>query len=275
VKPPRFDYVRPETVDEALEVLATEAGNARVLAGGQSLVPMLGMRLARPSLLIDINRIAGLKDIRQEKYAILVPAAARQAALLAFPGLREACPLLARAMPWIGHAQTRSRGTVCGSIAHADPSAELVLCLVALGGSVNLRSRRRRRSVAAREFFAGLMTTSREEDELVESVTFPVARGGAGYAFAEFARRHGDFAIVSVAAVARPDAIEVTVGGVDDVPAHRSWARLPGDDLDDALNTLAWELDARDDIHADARLRRDLVRSIGRRTVEEAAACIA
>jgi 2-furoyl-CoA dehydrogenase FAD binding subunit len=275
MKPPRFDYVRPETVDEALEVLAAEAGNARVLAGGQSLVPMLGMRLARPSVLIDINRIGGLKDIRREKDAILVPAAVRQATLLAFPGLQKISPLLARAMPWIGHAQTRSRGTVCGSIAHADPSAELVLCLVALGGSVNLRSKRRRRSIPAGEFFVGLMTTSREEDELVESVTFPAARSGEGYAFAEFARRHGDFAIVSVAAIVRSDAIEVTVGGVDDVPARRSWPRLQGDDLDGALNTLAWELDARDDIHADARLRRDLVRSIGRRTIEEATACIA
>jgi 2-furoyl-CoA dehydrogenase FAD binding subunit len=178
-------------------------------------------------------------------------------------------------MPWIGHAQTRARGTVCGSIAHADPSAELPLCLLVLGGAVNLRSGKTRRAVAAKDFFVGLMTTDRHDDELVESVTFPTASDGTGYAFAEFGRRHGDFAIVSVAAVARADAVEVTVGGVDDMPVGRAWPRLAGADLEDALNTLAWELNARDDIHADARLRRDLVRSMGRRTIEEAVSCIA
>lgn len=270
-----FDYVRPDTVGEALEVLAAEGGDARVLAGGQSLVPMLGMRLARPSVLIDITRIAELGTIGRHNGGIVVPAAVRQAALLAMPGLERASPLLAAAMPWIGHAQTRARGTVCGSIAHADPSAELALCLVALGGTVNLRSRKTRRTVAAQDFFVGLMTTERRDDELVESVVFPPAGKGVGYAFSEFGRRHGDFAIVSVAAVAKADAMEVTVGGVDDMPVRRVWPRISGADLDDALNTLAWELNARDDIHADARLRRDLVRSMGRRTIEEAVSCIA
>jgi 2-furoyl-CoA dehydrogenase FAD binding subunit len=275
MKPARFDYVRPDTIEEALEVLAAEGSDARVLAGGQSLVPMLSMRLARPSVLIDITRIAGLQEIRNGKGGIVVPAATRQAALLAAPGLERTHPLLAAAMPWIGHAQTRARGTVCGSIAHADPSAELALCLLAVGGTVNLRSGKTRRAVAAKDFFVGLMTTDRHDDELVESVTFPTASDGTGYAFAEFGRRHGDFAIVSVAAVARADAVEVTVGGVDDMPVGRAWPRLAGADLEDALNTLAWELNARDDIHADARLRRDLVRSMGRRTIEEAVSCIA
>lgn len=270
-----FDYVRPDTVGEALEVLAAEGGDARVLAGGQSLVPMLGMRLARPSVLIDITRIAELGTIGRHNGGIVVPAAVRQAALLAMPGLERASPLLAAVIPWIGHAQTRARGTVCGSIAHADPSAELALCLVALGGTVNLRSRKTRRTVAAQDFFVGLMTTERRDDELVESVVFPPAGKGVGYAFSEFGRRHGDFAIVSVAAVAKADAMEVTVGGVDDMPVRRVWPRISGADLDDALNTLAWELNARDDIHADARLRRDLVRSMGRRTIEEAVSCIA
>lgn len=275
MKPARFDYVRPDTIDEALEVLAAEGSDARVLAGGQSLVPMLSMRLARPSVLIDITRIAGLQEIRHEKGGIVVPAATRQAALLAMPGLERTHPLLSAAMPWIGHAQTRARGTVCGSIAHADPSAELPLCLLALGGAVNLRSGKARRAVAAKDFFVGLMTTDRHDDELLESVTFPTASDGTGYAFAEFGRRHGDFAIVSIAAIVRADTVEVTVGGVDDMPIRRAWPRLAGADLEDALNALAWELNARDDIHADARLRRDLVRSMGRRTIEEAVSCIA
>jgi len=273
MKPAPFDHVCAESLDEALDVLAAEGEAARILAGGQSLIAMLSMRLARPAVLVDIMRLPELAAIGQEGDGLAVPAAARQADLLAHPGLARSHPLLAAALPWLGHPQTRARGTVCGSIAHADPSAELPLCLVALGGSVQLRSRRGRRSLAAADFFLGMMTTGRREDELVEAVTFPAARPGTGHAFNEFGRRQGDFAIVSVAAIVSAEAIEVTIGGVDDVPARRTWPRLAGAALEDALNTLAWELHARDDIHADARLRRDLVRAIGRRTIEEAAAC--
>jgi 2-furoyl-CoA dehydrogenase FAD binding subunit len=168
----------------------------------------------------------------------------------------------------------RERGTVCGSVAHADPSAELPLCLMALGGSVRLVSKRGRRSVEARDFFTGLMSTDRHEDEMIEAVVFPGAKREAGYAFREFGRRHGDFAIVSVAAIVTAIAIEISVGGVDDVPARRVWPRVEGSALDDALNALAWELDARDDIHADQRLRRDLVRSLGRHVIMEASRCL-
>jgi 2-furoyl-CoA dehydrogenase FAD binding subunit len=275
MKSARFDYVRAESLDEVLDVLAAEGGEARVLAGGQSLVPMLSMRLARPRVVIDIGRIAGLDAIRPGKDGLLVAAGVRQSTLLARPGLDRSHPLLAAALPWVGHAQTRARGTVCGSVAHADPSAELPLCLVALNGMVRLASKRGRRSVAARDFFTGLMSTDRREDELIEAVTFPDAQSGSGYAFREFGRRHGDFAIVSVAAVVTVDAIEITVGGVDDVPARRVWPRLDGAALEDALNALAWELHARDDIHADQRLRRDLVRSIGRGVISEASRCLA
>lgn len=275
MKPARFDYVRAESLADALNVLAAGGDEARILAGGQSLLPMLSMRLARPSVVIDITHVRELAAIRKEKGTIVVPAAVRQAALLAMPGLASSHPLLAAAMPWIGHAQTRARGTVCGSIAHADPSAELPLCLLALGGTVRLASKRSRRSVAAADFFTGMMTTDRREDELVEAVSFPEAKAGAGYAFDEFGRRQGDFAIVSVAAVATASSIEITVGGVDDTPARRAWPRLTGAELDDALNALAWDINARDDIHADARLRRDLVRSMGRRVIQEAVECIA
>jgi 2-furoyl-CoA dehydrogenase FAD binding subunit len=275
MKPARFDYVRAESLADALQVLAAEGGEARVLAGGQSLLPMLSMRLARPAVVVDIAHARELATIREEEGAIVVPAAVRQATLLARPSLARSHPLLAAALPWIGHAQTRARGTVCGSVVHADPSAELPLCLVALGGTVQLASKRGRRTVAAADFFTGTMTTDRREDELVEAVSFPAAKAGAGYAFAEFGRRHGDFAIVSVAAVATASSIEITVGGVDDTPAWRAWPRLAGAELDDALNALAWDLNAREDIHADARLRRDLVRSIGPRVIREAIECIA
>ncbi|MCK9914395.1 FAD binding domain-containing protein [Microbacteriaceae bacterium K1510] len=273
MKPAAFDYLRAETVDEALAALAEHGADARIIAGGQSLMPMLNMRLAKPAVLIDIMRIAGLDEVKRERNMIVVPAAVRQARLLARPDLAQEQPLLAAALPWLGHYQTRSRGTICGSTAHADPSAEIPLCLVALDGEIRLRSHRKRRTVKADSFFTGMMTTAKNDDEMIEAVAFPVAEQGAGYAFREVARRHGDFAIVGCAAVVTARDIRFSVGGVADAPARRSWPLLNGTALDDALNAFAWELDAREDIHATARLRRDLVRNIGRAVIEEATRC--
>lgn len=273
MKPARFDYVRPASLAEALDVLASEGHHARILAGGQSLMPMLSMRLARPAVVIDIAHIPELASAHEKNGVLIVPAAVRQAALLARPGLARSHPLLMAAMPWIGHAQTRARGTVCGSIAHADPSAELPLCLMALGGEVQFAARKKRRRVAARDFFLGMMTTARRDDELIEAVSFPIAAPRSGYGFREFGRRHGDFAIVAVAATVDGDGIGLAVGGVNDVPAIARWPRLSATDLDEALDSLAWDLDARDDLHASARLRRDLVRSLGRSAIEEALHC--
>jgi 2-furoyl-CoA dehydrogenase FAD binding subunit len=254
-------------------VLAAAGGEARVLAGGQSLVAMLNMRLARPGVLVDIMRIPALAGITQQADAIVVGAGVRQAALQELPGLGDRLPLVAAMLPWLGHMQTRSRGTVCGSLAHADPSAELPLALVALGGEVRLRARRRHRSVPAERFFLGMMATDLADDEMIEAAAFPVGEPGTGYAFREIARRHGDFAIVGCAAVVGQDTARLAVGGVADRPVARE-VPMPGDtDLDEALNEFAWSLDARDDIHATARYRRDLVRSIGRATLEEAARC--
>jgi 2-furoyl-CoA dehydrogenase FAD binding subunit len=187
--------------------------------------------------------------------------------LLDWPGLDESLSLAALALPWTGHVQTRSRGTVCGSIAHADPSAELPLVLCALDGEVHLRSARRRRRVAARDFFTGMMATNRADDELIEAVSF--AADQKRCAFREVARRHGDFAIVACAAVAKDDGVRLAVGGVADVPVALNLPRLEASALDDALNAFAYDLDARDDIHATARYRRDLVRMIGRDLVRE------
>jgi 2-furoyl-CoA dehydrogenase FAD binding subunit len=175
--------------------------------------------------------------------------------------------LVALALPWTGHVQTRSRGTICGSIAHADPSAELPLVLQALCGEVHLRSAKRRRRVPAKDFFAGMMATTRADDELIEAVAFPASPQRCG--FREVARRHGDFAIVACAAVKTSDGFRLAIGGVADMPVARDFPRLDGSALDDALNGLAYELDARDDVHATARYRRDLVRMIGRDLVRE------
>ena len=267
MKPAAFDYVRAEHLDEVLDGLAREGGDARVIAGGQSLMPMLNMRLARPKMLIDIMRLPELARIERKGGNIVVGAGVRQATLLAWPELGKALPLAAQALPWTGHVQTRSRGTVCGSIAHADPSAELPLVLCALGGEVYLRSTRKQRRVSASDFFAGMMATAREDNELIEAVSFPAGRHVC--AFREVARRHGDFAIVACAAVAIDNGVRLAVGGVSDVPVTREFPRLESSALDDALNAFAYELDARDDVHASARYRRDLVRMIGADLIRE------
>src|SRR5215204_5102087 len=222
MKPAKFDYVRAESLAEVHSVLAAEGGDARVLAGGQTLVPMLSMRFARPKVLIDIMRIPALGTIEPQRGIINVGAGVRQAELMTWldrhPGAQ---PLLSAAMPFVGHAQTRSRGTVCGSIAHADPSAEIPLVLVALRGEIELSTARQRRRVAADEFFTGLMSTTRADDELIAAVAIPTRRPGQGCAFREFGRRHGDFAIVACAAVAGADGMRLAVGGVADRPVAR------------------------------------------------------
>jgi 2-furoyl-CoA dehydrogenase FAD binding subunit len=273
MKPPRFDYIRADDVAEIHAALAAHGGDARVIAGGQTLMPMLSMRLVRPSVVVDIMHVPALHGIAVTGGKVRIGAAVRQAELMAWPHLPMRLPLMAAALPWVGHAQTRSRGTVCGSVAHADPSAEIPLCLVALGGAVELTSKRRRRRVPAADFFTGMMSTDRADDELVAAVVLPEKPPGHGYAFREFGRRHGDFAIAACAAVATRDAIRLAVGGVADRPVARDFPALDGAALIDALNAFAWDLDARDDLHATARYRRDLVRRMGRAVIEEAQRC--
>jgi 2-furoyl-CoA dehydrogenase FAD binding subunit len=273
MKPPRFDYVRAETLAEVHSVLAAEGSEASVIAGGQTLVPLLSMRMARPNVLVDIMHLPELSAISIEDHTIRVAAAVRQAELLEWPELVDRQPLLALALPWVGHAQTRARGTVCGSAALADPSAEIPLILVALEGGIDVSARTGSRCILAVDFFNGLMSTARRDDELIEAVRFPCQRPGYGYAFREFARRHGDFAIVACAAIAHEHGARLAVGGVADRPTARDFAMLDGDALADALDAFARDLDARDDLHASADYRRRLVRALGQQTIEEARRC--
>lgn len=269
MKPAAFDYARPDTTADALKLLAETGDEARVLSGGQSLIAMLNMRLACPALLIDVMGLSDLQKIENRKGFLKVGAGVRQHELLGRGTLNREVPLLAKLMPWIGHAQTRARGTVCGSIAHADPSAELPLALVALDGMVHLRSARKSRDVSARDFFTGMMATALLPDEMIVAVSFPLSEGG-GCGFREIGRRHGDFAIVAVAAIRSGKSIRIAVGGVDDVPRVQT---VPADaDFGDVLNELAWSMDARSDLHASAAYRRKLVRNLGRSAIEEAMA---
>jgi 2-furoyl-CoA dehydrogenase FAD binding subunit len=235
---------------------------------------MMNFRLIEAKALIDISGLASLAYIREDRGEVEVGAATPQSDLLAWPKLAASVPLLSVAMPHIGHFQTRSRGTVCGSIAHSDPSSELPLCLTTLGGSVVLQSARSRRILPAREFQTGMLATARQPDEMVVAVRFPTRKQGAGYAFTEMTQRHGDFAICAVAAIVSGKSVRLGVGGVAERPTVQDWPALPESEIEDALNDFAWDLGGNDDQHATAAYRRELVRQLGRQVIEEAARCL-
>jgi len=281
MKPRPFDYIRPDTIEEAVALLAEYGEGARVLAGGQSLVPMLNLRIVEAEALIDVSRIGALDVIRELEDkelgdTIEIGAAVTQNKLMAWPQLKQKLPLVAAALPHVGHFQTRNKGTVCGSIAHADPSSELPLTLALLGGEVVLKSQRGERVLAANEFQKDMLTTARAADELIAAVRFPVANGKwieRGVAFREVARRHGDFAIVAVAALAEnKNAVRLGVGGMTGKPAVR---RIAAKESTAAIAAWADELEGYEDLHASAAMRRDLFRNLAPLAIEEAIRCAA
>jgi 2-furoyl-CoA dehydrogenase FAD binding subunit len=272
MKPRPFDYIRPDTVEEAVALLADYGEDARVLAGGQSLVPMLNLRLIEARALIDISRIAALDVIREHAGRIEIGAAVTQNKLMAWPQLATKLPLVAAALPFVGHFQTRNRGTVCGSIAHADPSSELPLALAVAGGDIVLRSRRGERVLAAADFQKDMLTTARAGDELIVAARFPPANG-SGVAFREVARRQGDFAIVAVAALAEDkNTLRLGVGGMAGRPMVRRVAAI---DAADAVAAWAKDLEGYEDLHASAAMRRDLLSNLAPLAIEEALRCAA
>jgi 2-furoyl-CoA dehydrogenase FAD binding subunit len=273
MKPASFDYARCDTVDDALELLAERGDEARIMAGGQSLMAMLNMRLVKLSIVVDIAELEELRYVKEGPGLVEFGASITQAAVECWPNLRQRLPLLAAAIPHIGHFQTRNRGTICGSLCHADPSSELPLCLATLGGEVLLRSRRKKRVLKAEDFQVGLLSTAKRPDEMMVAARYPAARTGWGYAFREISRRHGDFAIVALAAAVGQNRIRLGVGGVADKPTVREWDNLDDESLADALNDFAWDLGGSDDIHATARYRREMVRRLGKRVIEEARRC--
>jgi 2-furoyl-CoA dehydrogenase FAD binding subunit len=276
VKPRAFDYVRPDTVAEAVDILAQYGEDARIMAGGQSLMAILNLRMAEPKVIVDIGGHKDLKSIKVANGFLEVGASVTQNELLSWPDLARTVPLLAKAMPWVGHFQTRNRGTVCGSLSHADPSSEIPLSLATLGGEVVLRSLRGERVVAAEEFQTGMLSTAREADEMMVAARFPVAATLKRAAFREVARRHGDFAILALAAIAETDtSIRLGIGGLADRPVATRIDASSKAAINDALGVLAWELEGSDDIHATARYRRDLLRRLGPIVIEEAIQCAA
>ncbi len=224
MKPVAFDYHRPETVPEAAALLAELREDAAVMSGGMTLGPMLNLRMVRPRAVVDVSRIAALKSITLTDKAVVTGAAVVQADAMRSELIEKEVPLLALGLPWVGHFQTRNRGTLGGSVAHADPSAEIPLCLVVCGGTVVLQSKKRERRVPAVEFFQGALTTQRQYDELVVALEWPRAAKDAGHAFIEIAERHGDFALAAAACTLRIDVggklleLSLGLGGVENRP---------------------------------------------------------
>jgi CO/xanthine dehydrogenase FAD-binding subunit len=224
MKPARFAYVRPDTVAEALAVLAQYGEDARVIAGGQSLGAMLNMRLVTPKVVVDVNGLSELSTITSEAGASVTGATVRQSDALVDPQVQARLQLLAQALPYVGHYQTRNRGTLGGSVAHADPSAEIPLVLAMLAGEVELSSKRGQRRVPAQQFFQSALVTARRPDELVTSLRWPVRRPSERFAFTEFAVRSGDYAIVAVACVidlnkdGAARSVRLGFGGASEVP---------------------------------------------------------
>ena len=264
MKPAAFEMACPQTVHDALALLADNP-DSKLLAGGQSFVPVMNFRLATPSLLIDLNRIPTLANILLDRGMLRIGAMVRQSSLLESPIVAQHAPLLVKAIPNIGHVQTRSRGTIGGSLAHADPSAELPLVIVTLDATITVQNRNAQRTVSARDFFVDAMTTDLAADELLTEIAIPVAPQNCRTAFREISRRHGDFAIVAVAAQASDDSFGAAVGGLEAVPrlcrslstvgARRDLSR---DTLAELIRSELADAEPLSDLHADGEFRRHL-----------------
>ena len=283
MKPVPFEYHRPATLAETFDLLDRYGDDGRLLAGGQSLVPALNLRLAAPRAVIDINRIPDLDAIRLTGDGLVIGALARQEALERSPLVREHAPLIAAALPHVGHSAIRARGTIGGSLSLADPAAELPACAVALGATIRAGRRGGSREIAAADFFRGIYTTALAPGEIVTEVRVPRAAPGWRWGFDELARRHGDFALAGLAACARfdgaslADARLVFFGvGTKPVRARRAEAVLVGQRVDDAAldaagRALDGELDPPGDIHGSPALRRHLARVLLTRVIRRLA----
>lgn len=270
MKPAAFDLLRPRDLANALAALAEHKGDAKIIAGGQSLVPLLNLRMATPAILIDVARLEETAAVRDAGEYLAVGATVRQCALLRDPLVARFAPLLAAAVPHIGHVQTRARGTIGGSLAHADPAAEIPTVITALDGMLVVRSLRGERIIPASDFFLSALTSALDEDELLCEIRIPKASESARAAFREIARRHGDFAIASAAvqATRAPNGISVAaaLGGVAETPHRCRPMFFPSPPTRDAAEHVAAEelsaLCPLSDIHATASYRARLARGL-------------
>ena len=275
MKPASFDMVRPRTLDEALLALQ-EADDAKIIAGGQSLVPSMNFRLAAPALLVDLNAVAGLSGVCRDEGRLIIGAMTRQATLLKDVFIAEHAPLIAQAVSHVGHVQTRSRGTIGGSLVHFDPSAELPLSMVVLGAQITLARFGSRRSIPAAEFFLDALTTAIEPDEILIEIAIPIAPSGMRSTFREYAYRHGDFALVSIAAQAHGSELALGIGGLASVPLRcraiedaYAGGLIEASALDSLIESDLDAVDALGDLHASAAYRKRLASVLIRSALDD------
>ncbi len=266
MKPAPFAYCRPGSLTDAVAALAGDPG-AKVLAGGQSLVPLLSMRLAAPSLLVDINGLPDLDTVHVDDHGVRIGALARHADVLASDDVRRVQPLVPMALAHVAHATIRNRGTTVGSLVHADAAAEMPVVLTLLAGSLDVEGPGGRRTIPADELYVGPLESSVHHDEIAVSAFFPALAPGAGVAFEEIARRHGDYALVGAAALVDGDTVKVGYLSVADVPTVVDLSGVPDDQLGE---TALAQLDPAEDIHASADYRARLVRVLTERVVRSA-----
>jgi len=266
LKPAAFDYRAPRTLDEALQLVDANR-EAKLLAGGQSLVPVLNFRLASPPLLVDLNRIASLAGIsRHADGGLVIGAMTRNRAIEKSELVRRANPLLHAAMPYIAHPQIRNRGTIGGSLAHADPAAELPAVCIACDAELSIARKGATRAVRARDFFRGFFTTALEPNDILVSIRFPAWPAGRRHGFVELSRRHGDFAIVGVAATVEDRQARIVVFGAEDVPRLFEETLTPETPKDVRARCAP-----RADHHASAEYRSELIEVLTRRALQQAA----
>ena len=265
MKPAPFQYMAPASLKEALGMLAEQPLESKLIAGGQSLVPLMNFRLARPERLIDIGRLSELRVMRQDGDTLVLGAGTRHRDLIENPEVRRRLPILSMAAEQIAHRAIRSRGTLGGSIAHADPTAELPACAVACDAEIVVVSAGGERRIAAQDFFVTYLTTALEPDEIIREVVFP-APAGRRYAFREYARRPGDFAIVAVAGVADGDQAVLAFAGVGGTPAR---AEIDISRADAMLESAVAELEPDADVHASADYRCALALELGRKVLAD------
>ncbi|WP_370017031.1 xanthine dehydrogenase family protein subunit M [Peribacillus sp. B2I2] len=283
MKPAKFNYLRPSSMEEAVHYLSEYGEDAKVLSGGQSLIPLLNMRLSTPKYLIDIGRAEGLSYIKEDGESLVIGALTKHTEIEKSELVKGKCPLLSEAIRWVGHEQIRNRGTVGGSIAHGDPSAELPCVLTALRGGIVIVDVNGEEIVSPEDFFLTYMLTSLQPDQLVKEIRFPSIKPTSGSAFVEVARRHGDFGLVEVAAVVdicedgRFSDVKLAIGGVNSVPTlledveRLLVGKEPTEEIFNEAGDLTMELvEPESDLHGTAEYRRELSGTMVIRALKQA-----
>lgn len=282
MKPAAFDYVRADSVAHAVQALAAAGDEAKIIAGGQSLLPMMNFRLVKPSVLVDINHIAGLAEVRERGGRLVLGALVRHRITASDPLIRRHIPVLSAAMKHVAHLTVRNRGTFCGSICHADPAAEMPMLALLLNAEIHIASPRGERGVPAADFFVGSLATALVHDELVTEIEIDTLPAGTGWGFEEFARRHGDYALAAVAVTLQRRNgvavdVRIAVMGVGEmaIRLHAVERVLEGSDLGDArldqvVALLRSEIEPNSDLNASADFRRHLAGGLARRALSDA-----